>query len=139
MSEIEALKAQMKKMEARLQELEDERALRELLARYGFNADRWLDDEYTDLFTEDGAMDLSEDDSAGKVVLNRWEGRKALRKWIQEAHPVGRRGCSMHVQGNNTITYIDGDTAVVNNYSIVLREQGKEVTLSTAGNNQWTF
>ena len=51
--------ARLEALEARVQELEDERAIRELLARYGYTADTCKDEAFVDLYTEDGTMKLS--------------------------------------------------------------------------------
>jgi hypothetical protein len=55
----EDLESRLLKLEARIRELEDERHIRELLARYGYNADCCRDKEYVELYTDDGVMDLS--------------------------------------------------------------------------------
>src|SRR4051812_23545510 len=114
MADMEQLEARIRKLEARVEELEDERAIRELLARYGYNADNCRDEAYLALFTEDGAMNLSSAQYAG---MPRWEGQAALKAFITDPkvhHRPGFYGNSMHMQGNNMVSHISGDTAVVN-------------------------
>jgi hypothetical protein len=134
------LEARIAKLEARIVELEDDRAIRELLARYGFNADGCRDREYVELYTEDGVMDLSTGGRSGYVGVVRWEGKKQLWEFITDPkghHLPGFYGNAMHIQGNNVVTHIKGDEAVVNSYSIVLRGDGADAKLYSAGNNQW--
>jgi SnoaL-like domain len=65
--------------EQRVQELEDERAIRELLARYGFNADACRDEASINRYTEDGVMNLvvGEQDTYG-IDLRIWRGDEEL-------------------------------------------------------------
>ena len=142
MTQVEALEARIKELEGRMRELEDERSIRELLSRYGFNADCCRDDEYVELFTDDAVFDMLAAVSYGKVEKRRWEGREAVRDFITDPathHVPGFYGHAMHVQGNNVVTHIDNDTAVVNSYSIVLHDDQGNLRLRTAGNNQWIF
>jgi hypothetical protein len=132
------LESRIAKLEARVQELEDEREIRELLSRYGFNADCRRDDKYVDLYTDDGVVDLGEG-GAGRGRPFRWEGKEAIRQFI--ADPEGHHredvyGRSMHLQGNNVVTHIQGDEALVNSYSIALTAS-PDLRMLTAGNNLW--
>ncbi len=138
----DTLEARIEKLEARVRELEDERAIRELLARYGFNADCKRNQAYVDLFTQDGAIGVS----AGGDDTKTWRGKTEIAEFIndpsQHSSP-GFWGRSMHMQGNNVAVHIDGDTATVNSYSVVLVRGGSAhlgaPALLTAGNNQWVF
>jgi hypothetical protein len=137
----ESLEERVARLEARIEELEDDRAIRELLARYAYNADGCRDEAYVQLYTEDGAMDLS----GGQGNVRRWQGHEALREFITDTtghQAPGFYGRAMHVQGNNVVTHIDGDDAIVNSYSIVLAGDpngGPKISLFSAGNNQWTL
>ena len=139
MTTVDELEAKIKSLEARLTELEDERELRELLARYGYNADVRRDEAYVDLYTEDGVMNLG---SGVRPGIRRWEGRAGLTEFITDLtghkHP-DQYGKRMHVQGNNVVCHIKGDEAIVNSYSIVLLRKGDDVTLNSAGNNEWAM
>lgn len=131
-------------LEARIRALEDERSIRELLAVYGFHADTKRDEEYLDLWTDDGVMDLvgSIDAHQGGPMPGRmiWEGRDRLREFITDPdshHKPGFYGKTLHTQGNNVVVRVDGDEATVNSYSIVLQEIDGKTTLITAGANRW--
>ena len=74
--------------------------------------------------------------------IRRWEGRVGLTEFITD--PTGHKhpdqyGKRMHVQGNNVVCHIKGDEAIVNSYSIVLLRKGDDVTLNSAGNNEWAM
>ncbi len=131
-------------MEVRIQELEDDRAIRDVLARYGFTADMGNDEAYVQLYTDDGAINLTFPGSAenGGPSVKIWQGKDELRQFISQQglhNQPGYHGRLMHVQGNNLVTHIDGDRAVVNSYSIVLEGDNGSVSLNSAGNNQWLF
>lgn len=65
------LVAHIAELERRLEVAEDDRAIRQLLARYGFNADTvGRGAAYVSLYTEDGAIDASN--------TQRWEGHAAV-------------------------------------------------------------
>jgi hypothetical protein len=137
-------------LEERVQELEDDRAIRELLARYGYNADQGRSEAYVNLFTEDGALDITtgpggrgagmEPRSVDREVINRFDGHKALRAFITD--PKGHKsieGNCLHVHGNNLTTHIDGDKAVADSYGITLVRQDAGFLLLTAAANRWTL
>jgi hypothetical protein len=135
------VQARLAALEARIKELEDDRAIREVLARYGYNADGCRDEAYIALYTDDGVMNLTVGPGTphykGVMV---WKGKDELRQFITDPgahHRPGFYGHSMHVQGNNIVTHIDGDQAVVNSYSIVLHDDDGNLRLQSAGNNQW--
>ena len=120
----------------------DDKEIRELLARYGYTADTCRDDDYVELYTADGVMDLSTGGRGrgGYEGVVRWEGQAQIRDFISDPkahHRPGFYGNSMHVQGNNLVTHIDGSAAIANSYSLVLEGQGAGVELISAGNNQW--
>lgn len=133
------LSARIAKLEARVEELENEREIRNLLSRYGYNADCCRDDEYVDLYTEDGIMNLA----SGGDDVRRYEGKERLRQFITDPNghsKPGYYGKSMHMQGNNVVTHINKDEAIVNSYSVVLVGDGtSRPELYTAGNNQWSL
>jgi ketosteroid isomerase-like protein len=121
----------------RIQELEDERAIRELLSRYGYNADNSRHEEYVNLYTDDGALDMIVDG-----VKTRYEGRDALMKFISrpiEHRKKGEYSRIMHLQGNNTVIHVNGDTAVANMYTASLLKDHGSPNILAAGNDQWTL
>lgn len=129
-------------LEARLAVLEDEKAIRELLARYGYYADAQLDDEYFGLFTEDCVMDVTTDREPDPYAIIRWQGLAEMKSFLTErtaAHGDKFAGFSLHMQGNNQSIRVDGDEAVAHNYSFILRQVGPEVRLVSASINEWTL
>jgi hypothetical protein len=147
------LEERIRLLEGRLEELEDDRAIRELLARYGFNADQGRTEAYVDMYTEDGALDLSRgpgqlQKEPGSVAkdepqheeLVRFEGHDALHGFITD--PEGHKrleGACLHFMGNNLKTRIDGDQAVAESYNLTLLRRGTEFVLFNAAVNRWTL
>lgn len=132
-----SLEQRLKRLATEVQELKDDREIREVLARYGFNADCDRTEGWVGLFTGDGAMDLGSETQAP----GRWVGTEALRKWIstQAARTNPERfGKRLHFQGNNLVCHIKGDTALVNSYSIVLFLIDGKIEVQ-CGTNLWTF
>jgi ketosteroid isomerase-like protein len=120
-------------LEKRLAILEDKEKIREVLARYGYNADLGRSDEYVNVWTKDGVYDLD----AGKL-----EGEAAIREMISSptgAHKSQIENRSMHTVCNLHIG-IEGDTAWAEGYSVVWvkGEDGKAAPW-TVGYNHWEF
>ncbi len=133
----------IKKLEDRITELEDDREIRELLARYGFNADGGRDQSYVDLYTDDGVVNIGTTVAygAGYDGIVRFDGKKEIMRFITDgnAHKAIQGRC-MHVQGNNLATVIDGDGARAYSYSIVLLKvtpDSESLVLRSAGYNEW--
>src|SRR5271156_1355869 len=102
MSDQPTLESRLASLEAKLQELEDDRKIRELLSRYGFNADLGRSAEWVGLWTDDGAfevaiprawdagigdqetIDRQDAASTGKDQVVRHEGREALDRFIRD-------------------------------------------------------
>ncbi|OCB22488.1 nuclear transport factor 2 family protein [Mycobacterium intracellulare] len=128
-------------LEARLTLLEDEKAVRELLSRYGYYADTCLDDQYIDLFTDDCVMDVSSGYSGDPYKVLEWRGKESLREFLMARsarHGDGFRGNSLHMQGNNLAIQIDGVDAVATGYSFILcHEDEVGVRLVSASINRW--
>jgi uncharacterized protein (TIGR02246 family) len=136
------VQARLTALETRIQELEDDRAIRSLLARYGFTADTSNDEAYVQLYTEDGAINLTfpGGEANGQETVVVWTGKDQVREFITQRglhHQPGHDGKLMHVQGNNLVTHINGDAAVVNSYSVVLKDDSEGISVTSAGNNQW--
>lgn len=129
-------------LEARLTALEDEREIRELLARYGYYADAPLDEEYFALFTEDCVMDVSSGRGEDPYEVVRWEGLAKMREFLAERtaqHDNGFYGRSMHVQGNNLAIKVEGTDGVANGYSFIFHQDGGTLRLLSASINAWRF
>lgn len=135
--------AKIERLESAVARLEDEKAILELMAVYGFAADTPREDQWVGLFTQDGAMDMSFGSVISQyAVPKRWVGAEQLTEFIND--PAGHRregsyGRTLHLQGNNVVLRIDGDTAEANGYSLVVLDDGKTVTITSAGVNRWRF
>jgi hypothetical protein len=138
------LEARVAALEARVQELEDDRAIRDLLARYGFTADNCQDEAFTELYTADGAIRVAANAKAREAFgVGEWieyENRDGIHRFI--THPKGHHrpelyGRSMHLQGNNLVTYVDGDEAVASSYQVAIAVDADGTRVLSAGNNQW--
>ena len=141
---VAALEATVARLSARLAELEDDRAIRDLLAAYGYTADNCQDEAFVDLYTDDGAIRVTANAKAKAVFGdNDWvvyENKDGIRRFI--THPKGHHspalyGKSMHLQGNNLTTEIDGDEAVAKGYQVAIAADENGTRVLSAGNNTW--
>jgi hypothetical protein len=143
-AKLTALEATVADLKARVQELEDDRGIRDALARYGYTADTCKDEEFVELYTEDGRMKIAASAKAkavfgsGDWVL--YEGREGIRDFI--THPKGHHspalyGKSMHLQGNNLVTDIKGDEAFARGYQVAIINDDNGSRVLSAGNNLW--
>src|ERR1700722_6140054 len=100
---LEELSAKVLELESRLRTLEDEREIRDLLARHGYNFDCQRDEEWVELGTEDGVYDLASTvnypDGSTRELKQSWTGPSGLREFINHPdghHRPGFYGHSMH-------------------------------------------
>lgn len=141
-SDISDLTRRLVEVERRLAALEDERAILHLLSRYAYYADAGHDDEWVGLFSSDGTMDMATGGDGGYGDGLTFTGHAGLRAFINDPlghHRPGFYRQSMHAHANNTIITIDGDTAVANTYSILLKDSDAGVIVTGAGVNEWGF
>lgn len=98
-------------LEARLQRLEDEQAISQLIASYGPLVDAGQADGVAALWTEDGVYDVDE------LMMG---DQAAIRAMVLSDDHQGliKRGCT-HFLGPTRVT-VDGDTAVAVCHSILL-------------------
>ena len=123
--------------------MEDDRAIRDVLARVGYTADDCEDDAFVALFTDDGGIRLSNPkakEAFGGDGFAEWQGRDGVHEFI--THPKGHHrpelyGKSMHLHGNNLVTRIDGDEATAGSYGAALVAGDDGVSVLSAGNNHW--
>ena len=121
---VKDMEAQLKALQGRVQEMEDDRAIRELLAWCGFNADLRRSTAFAELFTEDGAVDLAPD--------RRLQGRQQAKGMID-----GLQALIFHVSGNNLVTHIEGNEAIAESYSLVLGQEESNIVIRSAASNKW--
>jgi hypothetical protein len=149
---VGTLDDEVRELRARVERLETERVLGEVLARYGFYADHGRHREWGELFTEDGVMDLimytGEDVVHPEPELwkhRRFEGREELVRSILDSPPhMSIEGRSQHhMQGPPTIFFIDGDQAVAESYAVVyakaVGDASPLIQRQSHSMNRWTF
>jgi hypothetical protein len=138
------LEARLAALEARVRALEDDRAIRDLLARYGFTADNCQDDAFVDLYTDDGRIKVAASSKARENFgVDEWieyQDRNGIRTFI--THPKGHHspalyGKSMHLQGNNLVIHVRGDEAVASGYQVAIAVDDNGTRVLSAGNNEW--
>jgi len=146
MTTIAELSATVAALSARLEALEDERAIRELVSRYSYHADCRRDEEWVDLWTEDGVYDLLSTvhypDGSTRDLDRDWRGTQGLRELITDPeghHRAGFYGHSMHTGGSSMVVHVDGERAIANSYSFLYQEHDGTVELVSAADNQWTL
>ena len=127
----------LQEIERRLQALEDERDIRRVLVRYGFNADLGRSEAYAELFTEDGVLDLQ----PGLIEPSRYVGHDELLTMITgPAHKAIEGHCQHQMEGPPMIVYVDGDSAVAEGYSITyVREEDGTAQVLMNSFNRWTL
>src|SRR5207253_7128908 len=92
------LEARLAALEARVQELEDDRAIRDLLARYGFTADNCQDEAFVQLYTDDGRIKVAANANArANFGVDEWieyENHEGIRTFI--THPKGHHSPQLY-------------------------------------------
>jgi hypothetical protein len=132
-----ALAGRLEALELRVRELEDERALRELLTRYSFGADVFRGPQWVGLFTEDGSYDLGSQNVDGGYS-GRFTGPDDLLALITGPGmpPAGR---AQHFHGPMRFD-ISGDSATAETYSITYQlDEQDRCEVYCLGFNRWTF
>lgn len=128
-------------LERRITELEDERAIRYLINEYGYLSDFGSADEFTEIFTPDGALDIAMGASYGEhAATERWEGTAELHDFL--ADPEGRwdkswYGNVMHMQGNNLTIEISAGDAIASGYVFTIISRDKSLQIIGASVNRW--
>ena len=128
-------------LERRILELEDEREIRYVLTRYGYLSDFGSVDDFVNLFTPDGALDISMGSSYGEYASSeRWEGSARLHDFLADPEGLWDKswyGNVMHLQGNNVEVTVTGESALATGYalSVISRDGGLHVIGASA--NRW--
>jgi len=135
MAESESLEARLQAMEDRLRFLEDERAIRQLIASYGPAVDSGNTDAAVALWTDAGIYDYVTiiDDHTREQYLDP----QGIHDMLEHSHHqrLIHEGAA-HTLGPAHIE-IDGDTAVATNYSVILRRIGMSVAIYRMAGNRW--
>ncbi|HQV57724.1 MAG TPA: nuclear transport factor 2 family protein [Ilumatobacteraceae bacterium] len=126
----DATAARLARLEARVQRLEDERAIIDLLTSYGFAVDGDDPDLTADLFADDATVDID-----CQIFMR---GRAEIRGIVlSDAHQAILPHCA-HVMGPFVVD-VDGDHAVATGYATVyvLTDGTRQVWRQAAG--RWTL
>lgn len=129
---IDDLAERLAKVEARLREMEDVEAIRQLLAEYGFNADLGRLEPYLADWTDD----CEYEQGAGRSL----KGKDQLAAIMAADTPHKRllEMRSQHMIGNLVIR-VTGDTAWAEGYSFVLYRDEDANKIWSCAYNQWDF
>ncbi len=143
MASMEELLLAIESLEQRVRACEDEREIRELLSRYGYNADGCRDGEYVALWTDDATYELSvvmAENANVEEMARTWRGKEGMRDLISDPNGHSRPGFyghTMHVSDVSLVVHLDGDCAVANSYSLLYKEVEGVIHLLSAGSNEW--
>lgn len=129
------MRDELARLRDRLQLLEDDREIREVVADYAFYADSGQHDEWVDVFTDDGAVVLVGGEATGTYPdVARWSGREELRAFIDDPQVhMTIEGRCMHLTTGNLRTRVDGDSAVAETYYVVLVRTGDTIAVTNGG------
>lgn len=135
MSETTGGEDRMQAIEARLQLLEDEVAIRRLLSSYGPAVDSGNSGAGADLYADNGIFDYS------TFVDDRLQEQYLDKRGIFDMLEHGQHQTFIHEGAAHTlgpaIIDISGDTAVATNYSVILRRIGMSITVYRMSANRW--
>lgn len=136
------LASEVAELRARVQALEDERAIRSLLARYGHTADTGDLEGFVDLYTSDAVIDLpafsaQDADLSGATITEgrmKWRGSDGIRRYTTMLPDHLR----MHLQ-DNVVAHVEGDHAIAHAYQVSLTTKDGVTSIVGASNNRWRF
>jgi len=137
--DADALADKVADLETRLAALEDERAVRQVLARYGFNADLGRTEEWVSLWAEDGVLDLDAATATDWPPVAR--GHDELRAVVTNPAVAARHTrTSEQTEGPAMVVYVDGDTATAEGYrTIFIREDDGGYRILMVSFARWTL
>lgn len=138
--DAQALMRRLEAFEARLQRVEDELAIRNLMTRYGLAADCGNDTLAMACHAEHARYRVSAP-KAGRggehedLVL---EGRESIGAMLRSDLHQSMLPNTAHTVGPNAI-WVDGDSASAVGYSRLYLLEGEQPRLMRLSINQWTF
>lgn len=124
------MEGRIAELESRLQRLEDERDIAQLIAAYGPLVDAGAATEVADLWTPDGVYDVDEVYLEGHEQLAAMVLSRAHQSWIE-------RGCA-HFVGPARVT-VDGDTAIAVCHSLMVVRKDERFVVRRATANHWAL
>ena len=128
----------------RLQKIEDELAVRNLIVRYGLAVDSGDSTAAKALFTEDsiydvGSPDTGMDNQHGETRASYiMEGPDAIEAMVEGAGHQSLLPNSAHTLGPDEVR-VKGDTAYAMGYSRLYQKQDSNFKLLRIGINSWMF
>lgn len=128
----------MRELSDRVDALEAEREIRDLLDRYGWHADHGEHDAWVGLFTADGTQTLlgGAPSSPGSGTL-RWSGAAELAGFIGSDLHGAIEGRCMHLPALDLRIALDGDRATAQGCSLVVVLEDGRLVLHGAGFTRW--
>lgn len=138
---LAALQSRVAELEVRQRELDDERAIRDLIAAYGATADSGQHERFVGLFTQDGTMELFGGEPSGTYPVHvQWQGHDELWTFITDPNVhMAIQGHCMHLPTINLSVRISGDQAVAESCALVLVQDGNRVIINGAGFTRWVL
>ena len=113
MADDTGLAKELEALRKKVQILEDKEAIRDMLARYAFNADLNRTQNFLKLWTEDG---LFVTDGGGK--LHVLKGKEEIGRYLDTSGHQTITNRSQHLQVDYIIQ-VDGDTATATGYQLL--------------------
>jgi hypothetical protein len=122
------LESTVRELQQRVQRLDDQAAIYQLIANYGPAADSGWSERAAGLWTEDGTYDAQ---------VGSWQGHEAIAGMIAGATHQSyiHEGCA-HVLTMPYIT-VDGDTAVATCYGLLFRVDGVNFRIWRVTATRW--
>lgn len=130
-------------LEQAIAALTDEKAIRELVTQYAFNADLARFDDWVDLFTHDGVMDLDFSEfvpvKPSKDELY-FQGRDELMRFITaKGHLAMLENFSQHHTSGQLSVTLKGDEADAFGYSFVIIKGETAHVVASEVFRRWRF
>jgi len=127
----------MATLEARVQVLEDEKAILRTMLQYAHAEDQVDPESFMDCFTEDGVWWSTVDGPWAGTGGSRHEGREELGRWHASSHAAGRARPGPHGKGKHYLVgpdiRVDGDRATAESYHLSVTASADGPKMGTMG------